>query len=594
MQLIDAADIGTAEIVLENAEAIHNQTDGTITLEDGSGTDYATFTSALLTAVGDLKVAGDDIQDSGGNTTLSFDGSGNIDSIATLITTLTMDTTHEINFRDSALKIYLYSSADGQLDIDADTTLQINAPTVDIDLGTEMQIDGALVDIGTGTYTLANGDNDLGVAGDIETVGNIVLSDGSSNYTGFTAQAMSGNQIYTLPAADGNTSDILSTSGGGVLSWVNAAGAAASAIYWNQSNGALYPKNSTVDLLIGGQATDSAKFAFINVDSGTPTASISGDIVLNSAGVIQTTENQLLTIGGDTTGNIYLNGNVGIGTATPGYKLDVYGGDFQVTNTGETARVRLNTTGGAVSREWMFFASSVDGGFGIYDVTGSQRRMTILTSGNVGIGDSSPTSLFTVGSGDLFQIDSSGRIVAIDNVAHTIDDVSGDLTLTSNSGEVDIADDLAVNGATSADITSTTATATLFNSTPTTVSIGGVATTLNYGAGGALGRAINIGTGTGIDTISIGTGATGADVINIGSSNAGNLTVASGTTFDLDAATVNIDGSTAINIGTTADKPIDVDADTFDLDASGALTLTGAANSTIDFPNFDVATTGVL
>jgi len=313
---------------------------------------------------------------------------------------------------------------------------------------------------------------------------------------------------------------------------------------------------------------------------------------LNSAGVIQTTENQLLTIGGDTTGNIYLNGNVGIGTATPGYKLDVYGGDFQVTNTGETARVRLNTTGGAVSREWMFFASSVDGGFGIYDVTGSQRRMTILTSGNVGIGDSSPTSLFTVGSGDLFQIDSSGRIVAIDNVAHTIDDVSGDLTLTSNSGEVDIADDLAVNGATSADITSTTATATLFNSTPTTVSIGGVATTLNYGAGGALGRAINIGTGTGIDTISIGTGATGADVINIGSSNAGNLTVASGTTFDLDAATVNIDGSTAINIGTTADKPIDVDADTFDLDASGALTLTGAANSTIDFPNFDVATTG--
>ena len=60
----------------------------------------------------------------------------------------------------------------------------------------------------------------------------------------------------------------------------------------------------------------------------------------------------------------------------------------------------------------------------------------------------------------------------------------------------------------------------------------------------------------------------------------------------MDAATVNIDGSTAINIGTTADKPIDVDADTFDLDASAALTLTGAANSVIDFPNFDVATTG--
>lgn len=42
----DAASIGTAEIVLQNAEQIQNTSDGTITLEDGSGADYATFTSA--------------------------------------------------------------------------------------------------------------------------------------------------------------------------------------------------------------------------------------------------------------------------------------------------------------------------------------------------------------------------------------------------------------------------------------------------------------------------------------------------------------------------------------------------------------------
>lgn len=38
--------------------------------------------------------------------------------------------------------------------------------------------------------------------------------------------------------------------------------------------------------------------------------------------------------------------------------------------------------------------------------------MLINNSGNVGIGDVSPAALFTVGSGDLFQVDSSGRVFA--------------------------------------------------------------------------------------------------------------------------------------------------------------------------------------
>ncbi|MEK7633882.1 MAG: phage integrase SAM-like domain-containing protein, partial [Patescibacteria group bacterium] len=135
-------------------------------------------------------------------------------------------------------------------------------------------------------------------------------------------------------------------------------------------------------------------------------------------------------------------------------------------------------------------------------------------AGNVGVGDTSPASMLTVGSGDLFQVNSSGIIANIDGVAHTIDDVSGNLTLTSNGTSVMIADDLGVNGATSADITSTTTTATVFDTTVTSLSLGSAATTLNLGAGGALTRAINIGTGTGADTINIGTGITTADDIN--------------------------------------------------------------------------------
>jgi hypothetical protein len=89
---------------------------------------------------------------------------------------------------------------------------------------------------------------------------------------------------------------------------------------------------------------------------------------------------------------------------------------------------------------------------------------------------------------------------------------------------------------------------------PTTgLTIDATTGTLGFGTSNNA-RTINIGTGTGIDTINVGTGATGADVINIGSANAGALTIRS----------------------------------------NAALTLTGSTNSAIDFPAFDVATTGQI
>jgi site-specific recombinase XerD len=111
---------------------------------------------------------------------------------------------------------------------------------------------------------------------------------------------------------------------------------------WNSAFGALFPNNSTLDFLIGGQSTTAAKFAIINVDGtrGTQTASISGNVVLDSSSAnIQTTNGQTLTIGGALTGLIQVNnksGNsfatfdtvnsrVGIGTNTPAQTLHVVG-----------------------------------------------------------------------------------------------------------------------------------------------------------------------------------------------------------------------------------------------------------------------------
>jgi len=83
--------------------------------------------------------------------------------------TLLVDTDKAIQFRDTALSIN--SSTDGQLDIDADTELEIVAPTVDIDASTAVTIDTTTLTI-TGA---ANVTGDLDVD-NININGNAIIS----------------------------------------------------------------------------------------------------------------------------------------------------------------------------------------------------------------------------------------------------------------------------------------------------------------------------------------------------------------------------------------------------------------------------------
>ena len=67
---------------------------------------------------------------------------------------------------------------------------------------------------------------------------------------------------------------------------------------------------STVDLLIGGTSSTSAKFAVTGIvnSRGNQVATLSGNLVLDAAGSLTTTNKQTLTIGGGDTGNIALGG----------------------------------------------------------------------------------------------------------------------------------------------------------------------------------------------------------------------------------------------------------------------------------------------
>ena len=118
------------------------------------------------------------------------------------------------------------------------------------------------------------------------------------------------------------------------------------------NSGAIAPFSTTADLLLGGTATASADFAFEGVDSNNPTASISavtnggngdGLSLASTNATIQSLNNNTLTIGGATTGNIIINSasllklnTTNNGAITTGTGLTTLGGGLTVNGTAVT------------------------------------------------------------------------------------------------------------------------------------------------------------------------------------------------------------------------------------------------------------------
>src|SRR4029077_10333166 len=117
----------------------------------------------------------------------------------------------------------------------------------------------------------------------------------------------SGYSLNTLTAGSGITIDN-SLAGHITISQIGSGG---SQFTENNSLGILYPNISTLDFLLGGTATSSARFAFLNNAGGTPVASISAGsgnnaLFLTGNGTVGTTNRQTLALGGVSTGNITL------------------------------------------------------------------------------------------------------------------------------------------------------------------------------------------------------------------------------------------------------------------------------------------------
>jgi len=142
--------------------------------------------------------------------------------------------------------------------------------------------------------------------------------------SGANAQDQTGLEFNLSNATGTNLNDIVGTGGlwkvskTGVLTVASCTGCggAGSVNFWDITNGLLSNGNTTLDFGIGGNSTQSAKFAVLNLGNGeTPIASIAGLLVLGSpvgtTRTIGSTAMNPLQLGDANTGNLqfYSNSN---------------------------------------------------------------------------------------------------------------------------------------------------------------------------------------------------------------------------------------------------------------------------------------------
>ena len=224
----DAISISSGGVVNISATTANTSaSDGALTVAGGAG------------IAADLSV-GDDLRLISDSAVLSFGADSDTTLTHTDGTGLTLNSTNKLTFRDTAL--FVNSSTDGQLDIDADAEVEITAPIVDINASTRVDIsgdltvgddltlgsDGAILNFGADsdinithvadTGLTTNGDftvgDDLTISGGVVDVKNtgsqsvvrFYCESSNAHYTEIQAAAhsdYSGNVTVTLPVTAG-------------------------------------------------------------------------------------------------------------------------------------------------------------------------------------------------------------------------------------------------------------------------------------------------------------------------------------------------------------------------------------------------------
>ena len=286
---------------------------------------------------------------------------------------------------------------------------------IEIQSGGLVSIPGNLTVSGTFNATLATAAqtnitslgslSSLDVNGDATVSGNLSL-DGSnkelrfyegSNYVGFEAPALSADQIWVLPAADGSANQALTTDGSGNFQWTSAGSIAGAGSNLSLANGT---NNRIVTAVDGSNLNGEANLTF---DGSTLT--VAGNMLVNNNGSIKANGSGSLLLGNTSSGIIKVHGdasssivegygnhlilqtvrdnddiifrvnaggtasdstvveamrihgpdaNVGIGVTAPEYKLDVQDGSVRIlptisSNAGTAIRIGARGNGNDIT-----------------------------------------------------------------------------------------------------------------------------------------------------------------------------------------------------------------------------------------------------
>ena len=282
---------------------------------------------------------------------------------------LLIASTEKIQFRDTGL--YINSSADGQLDIVADTEIQIAATTVDInglvDISGNLSVGGNL-DV-TGTFDLSDanftnaGDIQLdSISGDADTNTSITFS-GSDVITvatgGSTAFTVNASQLITASAGITSTA-AANTLGATSFNDANITNVGSIALDTIINDGTDVTVDSSGDIILDADGGD----VFVK-DAGTTFGSLtnsSGNLVIKSG-----TTTALTFSGANATlaGDLTISGDdLTMGTNTAGALLIADGTNFNPTVVGDLSAI---TT---VAADDVFLAVDTSGG-GLKKITRS-------------------------------------------------------------------------------------------------------------------------------------------------------------------------------------------------------------------------------
>jgi len=341
--------------------------------------------------------------------------------------------TEKLQFRDTA--IYLNSSTDGQLDIVADTEVQIAATTIDIngnaDISGNLGIGGNLTVTGTttfngGTLTLGDADTDNIVFGG-EVDSDIIPDDDNTHDLGSSSKQWKDiyiNGTAYLDAIDFNGTAISATAA--ELNIIDGDTTATSTTLADADRVVVNDAGTMKQVALTDFETyfESALDTLSNV---TTVGALNAGSITSGFGTIDTGSSTITTTGAITGGSLVVDNFTLNGT-----ELDLSSGDFTLDVAGD---IILNTDDGIVSLQdaSATFGSLENSSGNLVIKSGTTTALTFSGANATIAGD------LTISGDDLTMgTNTSGHIMVADGTNFNPVAVSGDVTIASD-GAVTIA-----------------------------------------------------------------------------------------------------------------------------------------------------------